>query len=119
MLKKSKVVALLAVCVMMFAVVEPACAERSWEDVGNDVSYGATGGAIWGAIIGGIGGFLVGGPAGAWAGAEAGAWIGGGTGAVAGAAIDTGRTDAERKEFRENMENLHDSLEYMNQHPMQ
>ena len=35
MLKKSKVVALLAVCVMMFAVVEPACAETWGEWFSN------------------------------------------------------------------------------------
>ena len=32
MLRKSKVVALLVVCVMMFAVIEPACAGWFWND---------------------------------------------------------------------------------------
>lgn len=56
MLKKSKVVALLVVCVMMFAVVEPACA-RSWEQVGEDTAYGSVMGGSMGAIVGA---FLVG-----------------------------------------------------------
>ena len=32
MLRKSRIVALLAVCVMMFAVIEPACAGLFWND---------------------------------------------------------------------------------------
>lgn len=54
MLKKSKVVALLVVCMMMFAVVEPACA-WSWKDL-NPMTWSrkaiigtvvATGGVVW------------------------------------------------------------------------
>ena len=111
MLKKSRIIAVLSVCVMMFAVVEPAFAARSWEDVGNDASYGAFNGGVLGGILGGIIGFCVGGPAGAWAGAEAGMYIGGGTGMVAGAAIDSGRTDTERAKYKQDMENINDSLE--------
>ena len=48
MLKKSKVVALLAVCVMMFAVVEPACA-WSWSDL-NPTTWSRK--AIIGTVIG-------------------------------------------------------------------
>lgn len=47
MLKKSKVVALLVVCVMMFVVVEPACA---W-DWGGSIFGGIVGGAIAGAAV--------------------------------------------------------------------
>ena len=64
MLKKSRVIAVLAVCVMMFAVVEPALA---WNQ--DNVKYGAFNGAVLGSIVGGIIGFCVGGPAGAYAGA--------------------------------------------------
>lgn len=47
MLKKSKVVALLAVCVMMFATVEPALAwgNRTGSQTGDAVAYGAGAGA--------------------------------------------------------------------------
>ncbi len=45
MLKKSKVVALLVVCVMMFAVVEPACA-RTWGEFFGETAVGG--------IIGGL-----------------------------------------------------------------
>ena len=54
MLKKSKVVALLAVCVMMFAVVEPALA---WNWGGSIV------GGIAGAILGGAAVVFTGGAA--------------------------------------------------------
>ncbi len=47
MLKKSKIIAVLSVCVMMFAVVQPACA--FW---GEDTLYG-------GAVGGATGGFWV------------------------------------------------------------
>lgn len=60
MLKKSKVVALLVVCMMMFAVVEPACAES--------VGAGILGGGI-GAIGGGLLGLALFGPIGAVIGA--------------------------------------------------
>ena len=53
MLKKSKVVALLVVCVMMFAAVEPALA---WW--GEDTLYGAYMGGtrcgFWGAVAGAV-----------------------------------------------------------------
>ncbi|MBQ3447657.1 MAG: hypothetical protein IJG37_08450 [Synergistaceae bacterium] len=65
MMKKSKVVALLVVCVMMFAAVEPACA-RTWgeffsETVGGSVIGGVlgaaavvvTGGATLPLVVGG------------------------------------------------------------------
>lgn len=45
MLKKSKVVALLAMCVMMFAVVEPACARTWGEFFGQTVLGGVVGAA--------------------------------------------------------------------------
>ena len=90
MLKKSKVIALLVVCVMMFAVVEPACA---WDWGGSLV------GSIAGAIVGGAAVVFTGGAAlpfvvgGAMAGAavggadqdpksQAGAGIAGGVGAA-------------------------------------
>jgi len=53
----------LVVSVMMFSVIEPAFAERTWGEVGEDTAAGAT----LGAIIGGVCGFVIGGPAGAWA----------------------------------------------------
>ncbi|MBQ3394705.1 MAG: hypothetical protein IJG34_08075 [Synergistaceae bacterium] len=46
MLKKSKVIAVLSVCVMIFAVVQSAFAERSWEDAGEDAAKGDAAGAI-------------------------------------------------------------------------
>lgn len=92
-MKKSKLVAVLLVVVMVFSV-SPAFAERSTgEAVGDAAAVGLAGagyGAVIGGILGGIAGFCIGGPAGAWAGAEAGAWagggIGGGGGVIAGAA---------------------------------
>lgn len=48
MLKKSKVVALLVVCVMMFAVVEPACA-RTWGEAVRDTAVGGVVGGLLGA----------------------------------------------------------------------
>ena len=47
--KKSRVVALLVVCVMRFAVVEPACA--FW---GEDTLYGAGVGGAYGGFWGGV-----------------------------------------------------------------
>ena len=59
MLKKSKVIAVLSVCVMMFAVVQPALA-RSWEQVGEDTVVGAgTGGAMVGILAGLFAGAVV------------------------------------------------------------
>lgn len=51
MLKKSKLVALLVVCVMMFGVVEPALA---WwgEDTAYGTAVGGATGGFWGAVIG-------------------------------------------------------------------
>ena len=48
MLKKSKVVALLVICVMMFATVEPALAwgNRTGSQTGDAVAYGAGTGAV-------------------------------------------------------------------------
>ena len=54
MLKKSKVIAVLSVCVMMFAVVQPAFAERSWEDVGEGAAKGGALGAIVGGALAGL-----------------------------------------------------------------
>lgn len=53
MLKKSKIVALLVVCVMMFAVVEPALA---WwgEDTAYGTAVGGATGGLWGAVIGAV-----------------------------------------------------------------
>lgn len=53
MLKKSKIVALLVVCVMMFAVVEPALA---WwgEDTAYGTAVGGATGGFWGAVIGAV-----------------------------------------------------------------
>ena len=48
MLKKSKVVALLVVCVMMFAVVEPACA-RTWGEWFAETAAGSVVGGLLGA----------------------------------------------------------------------
>ena len=48
MLKKSKVVALLVVCVMMFAVVEPALA-RTWGEAVRDTAVGGVVGGLLGA----------------------------------------------------------------------
>ena len=53
MLKKSRIIAVLSVCVMMFAVVEPACA-RSWWQVGGDTFVGAETGGVLGGILGGL-----------------------------------------------------------------
>ena len=48
-MKRSKFIAVLLVGVMMFGVVQPVFAERSWEDVGE----GAAKGGAMGAIVGG------------------------------------------------------------------
>ncbi len=48
MLKKSKIVALLVVCVMMFAVVEPALA-RTWGEAVRDTAVGGVVGGLLGA----------------------------------------------------------------------
>ena len=97
MLKKSKVIALLVVCVMMFVAVEPALA---WW--GEDTAYGAykggTSGGFWGGVLCAIGvgavvvatGGLAALPAAATAiggAAATGAVVGGGTGAVLGAGV--------------------------------
>ena len=58
MLKKSKVVALLVVCVMMFAVVEPALA-RTWGEWFTDTALGS----VAGAVLGGAAVVLTGGAA--------------------------------------------------------
>ena len=58
MLKKSKVVALLAVCVMMFAAVEPACA-RTWGEWFAETAVGG----VAGALLGGAAVVLTGGAA--------------------------------------------------------
>ena len=96
MLKKSKVIALLVVCVMTFAVVQPAFAERTWGEVGQDTAAGAVTGGYWGGLIGAAiagaaviatGGLAAIPLAGAAIGSAAltGAAVGGGAGAVAGA----------------------------------
>ena len=59
-----KKVAILSLCVVMFAAVQPACA-------------GGWGEAFVGGVLGGIGGFLLGGPVGAFYGAVGGAAVGG------------------------------------------
>ena len=97
MLKKSKVVALLVVCVMMFGVVEPALA---WwgEDTAYGTAVGGATGGLWGAVIGAvaIGASVV--ATGGWAAiplalgaiggaAATGAAIGGGAGAATGAVV--------------------------------
>lgn len=97
MMRKSKVIALLVVCVMMFAAVEPALA---WwgEDTAYGTAVGGATGGLWGAIIGavavGAGVVATGGLAaiplaiGAIGGAAAtGAALGGGIGATTGAVI--------------------------------
>lgn len=48
MLKKSKVVALLVICVMMFAAVEPALA-RTWGEAVRDTAVGGVVGGLLGA----------------------------------------------------------------------
>ena len=58
MLKKSKVVALLVVCMMMFAVVEPACA-RTWGEFFSDT----VGCSVAEALLGGAAVVLTGGAA--------------------------------------------------------
>lgn len=104
MLKKSKVVALLVVCVMMFAAVEPALA---WwgEDTAYGTAVGGATGGFWGAVIGavivGAGVVATGGLAAiplaagaiggaALTGATYGAVGGAATGAVVGAVADKG-----------------------------
>ena len=60
MMRKSKVVALLAVCVMMFAAVEPALArtadepERTWGAIIRDTVVGGVVGAVAGIFIAGL-----------------------------------------------------------------
>lgn len=102
MLKKSKVIAVLSVCVMMFAVVQPACAFWGEDTLYGGAVGGATGG-FWGAVIGAVvvgagvvatGGLAaiplaagaIGGAAltGATIGGAGGAAVGAGVGAVAG-----------------------------------
>lgn len=102
MLKKSKIIAVLSVCVMMFAVVQPACAFWGEDTLYGGAVGGATGG-FWGAVIGAVaagaavvatGGLAaipiaagaIGGAAltGAAVGGAGGAAVGAGVGAVAG-----------------------------------
>ena len=95
MLKKSKIIAVLSVCVMMFAVVEPAFAKnsRTWGEVGEE----AKDWGMWGAIIGGVvvvGSIIATGGAAlpVYIGAGlGGAAVGGGIGATAGAIGQEGR----------------------------
>ena len=92
MLKKSRIIAVLLACVMMFGVVQPTFAKnsRTWEEVGEE----ATDWGMWGAVIGGtIAVIATGGAAlplviGAGA---AGAVAGAGIGATAGALGSEGR----------------------------
>lgn len=95
-MRRSKLVALLMVCVMSFAVVQPAFAERTWGEVGKDTAAGAATGGFWGGLIGAAiagaaviatGGLAAIPLAGAAIGGAAltGAAVGGGTGAVIGA----------------------------------
>ncbi len=105
MLKKSKVVALLVVCVMMFTAVEPAFA---WwgEDTAYGTAVGGATGGFWGAVIGATivgvttiatGGFgaitLVAIGSAALTGATYGAAGGAATGAVVGAITDKRTVD--------------------------
>ena len=57
-MKKSKVVALLAVCVMMFGVVEPSFA-RTWGEVGQDTAEGAVVAGAAGGVLGAVGGAIL------------------------------------------------------------
>ena len=49
MLKKSKIIAVLIMCVMMFALVEPACA-RTWGEWFTETAIGGVGGAVLGGV---------------------------------------------------------------------
>ena len=115
-MKRSKLVALMMVCVMSFAVVQPAFAGGSEEITSASRNVG-----MFGAILGGTIGFLIGGPAGAWAGFQLGGVTGAVGGGVAGAMSDSYMTDEQRKEERETIEKLGDAqdaleaLEYFNQ----
>ena len=63
MLKKSKVIAVLSVCVMMFAVVQPAFAwgNRTGSQTGDAVAYGAGAGAVAAGVAAGALIFFTGG----------------------------------------------------------
>lgn len=104
MLKKSKVIAVLSVCVMMFAVVQPACAFWGEDTLYGGAVGGATGG-FWGGVICAVvvgaavvatGGLAALPAAGAAIGGAAvtGATVGGAGGAVVGAGIGAA-TDKE------------------------
>ncbi len=54
MLKKSKSIAILSLCAMTFTLAQPAFAERSWDQVGEDAAYGGGMGAVAGGIFGAI-----------------------------------------------------------------
>lgn len=91
-MKRSKFIAVLMVGIMMFGVVQPACA-RTWGEVGEE----AKDWGMWGALVGGV--FFVGSiiatggaalPVYIGAGLT-GAAVGGGIGAAAGAIGQKGR----------------------------
>ena len=114
MLKKSKVIAMLSVCVMMFGVVQPAFAERSWGQVGEDTAYGgfmgAGTGGLFGALLVGVAVVATGGLAalplagGAIAaGATAGATYGAAGGAIVGAAGGKEAVDKYIQEVSQNV----------------
>ena len=87
-MKKSKLVAVLLVVVMVFSVSPAFAEDPTLEDVAVVGGFGA----VVGGIIFGTVGFVLMGPAGAWAGAEAGAMMCGGAGMVA---SSTGKVTAE------------------------
>lgn len=51
MLKKSRIIAVLSVCVMVFAVVEPACARTWGEFFAETVGGGVVGGLLGAAAV--------------------------------------------------------------------
>ena len=99
MLKKSRIIAALTVCVMMFAVVEPACA-RTWGEFFADTVGGGVIGGILGAaavvVTGGaalplvVGGAVLGASVGATPEEKRGGLIIGTAAGVAGSAIYDG-----------------------------
>ena len=94
MSKKIRRIAVLSLCVVMFAAVQPACAGSAVGSITGAVR-GASEGSFWGKVVGGIVGFCIGGPDSAVTGAKVGGWIGGTGGAVAGGANGYNMTPEE------------------------
>ena len=110
MSKKMRRIAVLALCVVMFAAVQPACA-GSAEGAITGAARGGGYGIFLGSIVGGLIGFCVGGPAGAAVGADAGMWICGVGGAVAGGADGYDMTPAQIEKAKDELDVMQNTVE--------